>query len=190
MITKQTDYRIDAAVDAELKLGGRLAGAQIVASNDINEDVLLALNREGHEIDTFGIGTHLVPCQKQPALGCVYKLVEINGNPRIKLSAELEKLVIPCKKRVYRLFGADGVPLIDVMTTVDEEAPTGMPCSRFIAGLFVLPHIQIYVMRSRQEDAVSAPLPGEQARQRDAFACSGAAARHMGREGGTIYTAP
>ena len=29
----------------------------IVASNDINESVLLALNREGHEIDTFGIGT-------------------------------------------------------------------------------------------------------------------------------------
>ena len=29
----------------------------IVASNDINEEVLLALNREGHEINTFGIGT-------------------------------------------------------------------------------------------------------------------------------------
>ena len=96
-----------------------------MASNDINEDVLLSLNREGHAIDTFGIGTHLVTCQKQPALGCVYKLVEINGNPRIKLSAELEKLVIPCKKRVFRLFGADGLPLIDVMTTVGEEPPTG-----------------------------------------------------------------
>ena len=29
----------------------------IVASNDINENILLALNREGHEITTFGIGT-------------------------------------------------------------------------------------------------------------------------------------
>ena len=96
---------------------------QIVASNDINEDVLLSLSSEGHEIDSFGIGTHLVTCQKQPALGCVYKLVEINDCPRIKLSQEVEKLVIPGKKVVYRLFGANGKPLIDVMQLQDEEPP-------------------------------------------------------------------
>ncbi|MEW6364838.1 MAG: nicotinate phosphoribosyltransferase [Acidobacteriota bacterium] len=96
---------------------------KIAASNDIDEAVLMSLNSEGHEIDIFGIGTRLVTCESQPALGCVYKLVEIGGSPRIKLSQDLQKVTIPGRKEAYRLYGQRGFPLLDLMVQAGETPP-------------------------------------------------------------------
>ncbi|CAN6680104.1 unnamed protein product [Malus baccata var. baccata] len=95
----------------------------ITASNDLNEETLDALNKQGHEVDSFGIGTYVVTCYAQAALGCVFKLVEINNQPRIKLSEDVTKVSIPCKKRSYRLYGKEGYPLVDIMTGENEPPP-------------------------------------------------------------------
>eukprot|EP00616_Rhizochromulina_sp_CCMP1243_P000511 CAMPEP_0118980012 /NCGR_PEP_ID=MMETSP1173-20130426/27292_1 /TAXON_ID=1034831 /ORGANISM="Rhizochromulina marina cf, Strain CCMP1243" /LENGTH=543 /DNA_ID=CAMNT_0006930323 /DNA_START=130 /DNA_END=1761 /DNA_ORIENTATION=+ len=100
-----------------------LRTAKIVASNDIDEHVLLSLKEQKHQIDVFGIGTNLVTCKSQPALGCVYKLVEINGNARIKLSQDIEKVMIPKNKSIFRLFSAEGPAILDLVVTDDEEPP-------------------------------------------------------------------
>mmetsp|Transcript_31072 Transcript_31072/g.76235 ORF Transcript_31072/g.76235 Transcript_31072/m.76235 type:complete len:522 (+) Transcript_31072:2-1567(+) len=99
----------------------------IVASNDIDENELYKLQEKGHEINTFGIGTHLVTCQAQPALGCVYKLVETDGKARIKLSQDMIKVSVPGKKRIFRLFGLNDKALADIMMCEDEILENGPP---------------------------------------------------------------
>ena len=96
---------------------------KIVASNELNEQVLRSLREQGHEVDVFGIGTNLVTCQGQPALGMVYKLVSIKNIPRIKLSNEKEKITIPGKKKIYRLYNTEGIAICDLLMGDSEPEP-------------------------------------------------------------------
>jgi len=112
---------VEAVLGAERARG--FGNLSTTASNDINEEVLHSLNQHGHSITSFGIGTHLVTCLRQPALGCVYKLVEIDGTPRIKLSEDVQKITIPGRKEAYRLYLKNGEPVVDVMLQVEERPP-------------------------------------------------------------------
>jgi len=95
----------------------------IVASNDIDEQTLLALGQQGHEIDSFGIGTRLVTAGGE-ALGGVYKLTVASGVPRIKVSGDSAKITLPGKKRAFRLYaGESPLAVVDLLTLADEAAP-------------------------------------------------------------------
>ncbi|XP_047160931.1 nicotinate phosphoribosyltransferase 2-like [Vigna umbellata] len=114
--------KLFCSIEKEFGLPG-FGKMSITASNDLNEETIDALNKQGHQIDAYGIGTYLVTCYAQAALGVVFKLVEINNKPRIKLSEAVSKVTIPCKKRIYRLYGKEGYALVDIMTGEDEPPP-------------------------------------------------------------------
>jgi nicotinate phosphoribosyltransferase len=91
---------------------------QIVASNDLDEYIIETLQYQGAAIDAYGVGTNLVTARDCPALGGVYKLIEIEGEPRIKISENVAKITLPGRKSLYRYtdpqtgqFVIDGVSL-------------------------------------------------------------------------------
>ncbi|XP_073712560.1 nicotinate phosphoribosyltransferase isoform X1 [Misgurnus anguillicaudatus] len=96
----------------------------IVGSNSVSEQSLAELNKKDNEIDVVGVGTHLVTCTSQPSLGCVYKLIEVRNQPRMKMSEDPEKSTLPGRKSVYRLLDADGHPQMDLICLSEEAAPT------------------------------------------------------------------
>ncbi|XP_028823683.1 nicotinate phosphoribosyltransferase-like isoform X2 [Denticeps clupeoides] len=95
----------------------------IVGSNGVSEGSLAELRQKENEINVMGVGTHLVTCSRQPSLGCVYKLVEISGQPRMKLTEDPKKSTLPGRKAVYRLMDSDGRPFLDLLCLSGEPEP-------------------------------------------------------------------
>ena len=77
-------------------------------------------------LDSFGIGEKLITSRTNPVLGGVYKLVAVNKNgeyiPKIKISESFEKITIPYKKQVWRIYSNHtGKALADYLTMRDED---------------------------------------------------------------------
>ena len=100
----------------------------IIASNDLEEDLIADLKRQGAKINAWGVGTHLITSRDCPALNGVYKLVAIRENgqwqPRIKISSNLDKATDPGRKRLVRYFDEAGQPVGDVLYHYDEPWAT------------------------------------------------------------------
>ncbi len=111
------------AIDQKYKNG--FSSIMISASNNLDEKALHAIKEQGHEINAFGIGTSLVTCKGDPALGMVFKLTKVGDQPKIKLSEEVEKITIPDAKRVVRVYQMNA-PRFDIILLKDEPVPQGL----------------------------------------------------------------
>ena len=110
--------------------------AKIVASGDLDEEVIWDLKAQGACIDVWGVGTKMITSMNNPALGGVYKLAaeEINGEflPRIKISENPAKVTNPGIKQVYRFYNKEtGKALADLIALEDEDYLSGDPVELF-----------------------------------------------------------
>ncbi|UCG90149.1 MAG: nicotinate phosphoribosyltransferase [Candidatus Heimdallarchaeota archaeon] len=89
-------------------------------NNDTEEKILC---NETISRLTYGVGTKLITGGQQGALGGVYKLVALNGEPRIKVSENITKTINPGVKKVWRI-SDDGKFLADVIGLEEEKEPS------------------------------------------------------------------
>ena len=99
----------------------------IIASNSLDEHLIMNMDAQGAQIDSYGIGESFITSKSSPVISGVYKLVEIKKNnqviPKIKLSDNIEKVTNPAHKKVVRFFDQQGMAMADVLFLKDEEVP-------------------------------------------------------------------
>ena len=103
----------------------------IVVSNSIDEYLIQSLNMQEAKIDSFGVGERLITSRSEPVFGGVYKLVAVENpqthefDPRIKISENVEKIINPGRKKVYRVYDEEHLSRIDVIALYDEQLSIG-----------------------------------------------------------------
>jgi len=94
---------------------------QIVASSDLNEYKIKKILDSNAPIDAFGVGTELATSRDDPTIAGVYKLIEYNNKPKLKISED--KLTYPGKKQIYRIYDKQGEFKEDILMLDNEPAP-------------------------------------------------------------------
>lgn len=102
-------------------------GVRILASNELDEQVIDSIRLEGGRVDLYGVGTKLATAAGTGgvALGGVYKLVAIDGRPKMKITSDPAKATLPGCKRVLRAVGSAGEYIQDVVCLEDDEVNAG-----------------------------------------------------------------
>lgn len=86
---------------------GGFPEAAIMASNELDENLIESLKLQGAKVDVWGVGTHLATGGGQGALGGVYKLSAVQDGggdwiPKVKVSEQALKTSVPGILQVRR----------------------------------------------------------------------------------------
>ena len=103
------DFTALARKVREILDSGGFPDVRIVASGDLDEDRIAALVADDAPIDGFGVGTRMGTSEDAPSLGVVYKLVEDEHGPKLKLAES--KSTLPGRKQILRRDGYDTLGL-------------------------------------------------------------------------------
>jgi Nicotinic acid phosphoribosyltransferase len=161
-LAEETEFRvkgvrIDSGDIAKISQQVRslLPNVTIYASGDIDEWQIQKLQQAGACLDGYGIGTKLVT--GQPVNG-VYKLVEINGIPVSKKSAD--KQTYAYAKQIWRSY-EDGLIQEDVVTRADDTARSAQPLLELVikSGELLKPPDDLEVIALRVRDNVRSLPP-------------------------------
>lgn len=95
--------------------------AQIFLTNSLNEELIRSLKEQGACVNVYGVGDEIAVSKSNPCFGGVYKIVEIDGNPVMKLSEDVVKISNPGFKEVYRIYDQSGLAYADLITLVRND---------------------------------------------------------------------
>ncbi|MGY0395346.1 nicotinate phosphoribosyltransferase [Fusobacterium sp. SYSU M8A802] len=96
--------------------------AKIVLTNSLNEELIRSLREQGVCADIYGVGDEIAVSKSNPCFGGVYKIVQIDNNPVIKLSEDVVKISNPGFKEVYRVYDNHGFAYADLITLMNGDS--------------------------------------------------------------------
>lgn len=136
-----------------------LKDTHIFASGDLDEFAISDLLERGARIDAFGVGTALATSEDAPALGGVYKLVDVQSGTRHSYRAKFseEKVTYPGRKQVFRFSDAAGKYREDVVACETERYPDAQPLLICVMreGKCILPQPSLSEIRERAREEMA-----------------------------------
>ena len=95
--------------------------AKITLTNGLDEKLIRSLKEQGACVDMYGVGDAIAVSKSFPCFGGVYKIVELDEEPLIKISGDVIKISNPGFKEVYRIFDKEGFAYADLITLVKND---------------------------------------------------------------------